>query len=50
MRNLVAKEDIIIPEVRQEDEDEESPPPFLESEATSRPRRIVLFIEPSPFA
>ncbi|KAK9289727.1 hypothetical protein L1049_007886 [Liquidambar formosana] len=31
-------------------EEEEGPPPLLESEANSRPRRIVLFVEPSPFA
>lgn len=31
-------------------EEEEGPPPLLESEGNSRPRRIVLFVEPSPFA
>ncbi|KAK6152512.1 hypothetical protein DH2020_015147 [Rehmannia glutinosa] len=30
--------------------DEENPPPFLESEMVSGPRRIALFVEPSPFA
>ncbi|KAL3536494.1 hypothetical protein ACH5RR_004955 [Cinchona calisaya] len=33
-----------------EEEEEESPPPFLESEMNSRPRRIALFVEPSPFS
>ncbi|XP_027068534.1 sulfoquinovosyl transferase SQD2 isoform X1 [Coffea arabica] len=32
------------------EEEEESPPPLLESEMNSRPRRIALFIEPSPFS
>jgi sulfoquinovosyltransferase len=30
-------------------EDEENPP-FLDYETISRPRRIALFVEPSPFA
>lgn len=33
-----------------EEEEEENPPPLLESEMNSRPRRIALFVEPSPFA
>lgn len=33
-----------------EEEEEESPPPLLESEMNSRPRRIALFVEPSPFS
>ncbi|KAL6337086.1 hypothetical protein AAG906_036400 [Vitis piasezkii] len=49
-RTLAAKGDMTITEMREEDEEEESPPPSLESEATSRPRRIALFVEPSPFA
>lgn len=38
-----------ISEIR-EDGEEENPPPFVESESSSRPRRIALFVEPSPFA
>ncbi|BBH06246.1 sulfoquinovosyldiacylglycerol 2 [Prunus dulcis] len=38
-----------ITEVEQE-EDEEGPPPYVDSEINSRPRRIALFVEPSPFA
>lgn len=38
-----------ITEVAQEEE-EEGPPPYVESETNSRPRRIALFVEPSPFA
>lgn len=38
-----------ISEFREEDE-EESPPLMLDSETNSRPRRIALFVEPSPFA
>ncbi|CAK7324912.1 unnamed protein product [Dovyalis caffra] len=30
--------------------DEENPPPFLDYDTISRPRRIALFVEPSPFA
>lgn len=30
--------------------EDESPPTLLESETISRPRRIALFVEPSPFA
>jgi sulfoquinovosyltransferase len=37
-----------ISEVREEDE--ENPPSFLDYDTISRPRRIALFIEPSPFA
>lgn len=33
-----------------EEEEEEGPPAYLESEGNSRPRRIALFVEPSPFA
>lgn len=32
------------------EEEEEGPPPYCESETNSRPRRIALFVEPSPFA
>lgn len=32
------------------EEEEEGPPPYVESETNSRPRRIALFVEPSPFA
>ncbi|KAK6120287.1 hypothetical protein DH2020_045978 [Rehmannia glutinosa] len=38
-----------ISECREEDEDE-NPPPLLEPEMNSRPKRIALFVEPSPFA
>ncbi|KAL7136293.1 hypothetical protein ABFS83_10G019900 [Erythranthe nasuta] len=33
-----------------EEGEEENPPPMVESEINSRPRRIALFVEPSPFA
>ena len=40
-----------ITEYREEEEEkEEGPPPFLESQIGSGPRRIALFVEPSPFA
>nr|GMD44981.1 sulfoquinovosyl transferase SQD2-like [Ipomoea batatas]GME08892.1 sulfoquinovosyl transferase SQD2-like [Ipomoea batatas] len=32
------------------DEQEDSPPPLLEADMSSGPRRIALFIEPSPFS
>ncbi|KAJ8533917.1 hypothetical protein K7X08_007241 [Anisodus acutangulus] len=32
------------------EEEEEGPPPLLESEITSKPRRIAIFVEPSPFS
>lgn len=35
---------------REEEEEEEGPPPLLDPESNSRPRRIALFVEPSPFA
>ncbi|KAF5940924.1 hypothetical protein HYC85_022091 [Camellia sinensis] len=38
-----------IRELRDEEE-EENPPALLESEICSRPRRIALFVEPSPFS
>lgn len=38
-----------IAEVRSEDSDEDSPP-LLDPETASKPRRIALFVEPSPFA
>ncbi|GFZ02229.1 sulfoquinovosyldiacylglycerol 2 [Actinidia rufa] len=34
----------------EEEEKEEGPPPFIESLIGSGPRRIALFVEPSPFA
>ncbi|PON43557.1 Glycosyl transferase [Parasponia andersonii] len=40
--------DMTITEVRPEEEEEG--PPLLDSENNSRPRRIALFVEPSPFA
>lgn len=33
-----------------EKEEEENPPPLFEAEINSSPRRIALFVEPSPFA
>ncbi|XP_070676754.1 sulfoquinovosyl transferase SQD2 isoform X1 [Malus domestica] len=43
--------DMTITEVEiEEKEVEEGPPPYVESEINSRPRRIALFVEPSPFA
>ncbi|XAR68847.1 hypothetical protein NMG60_11000233 [Bertholletia excelsa] len=41
-----------IKEFREEEEEEEEqvPSPLLESEISSKPRRIALFVEPSPFA
>lgn len=38
-----------IAEVRPEDGEDDSPP-LLDPEINSKPRRIALFIEPSPFA
>uniref|UniRef100_A0A2P2K7N4 Sulfoquinovosyl transferase SQD2 n=1 Tax=Rhizophora mucronata TaxID=61149 RepID=A0A2P2K7N4_RHIMU len=43
-----AKSNMTITEFREEGE--ENPAPLLESETNSRPRRIALFVEPSPFA
>lgn len=36
--------------LREEEGEEENPPALLDSESNSRPRRIALFVEPSPFA
>ncbi|KAF7142628.1 hypothetical protein RHSIM_Rhsim05G0206900 [Rhododendron simsii] len=47
-RTCVATNDMTISDFR--DEEEENPPPLLESEISSKPRRIALFVEPSPFA
>ncbi|XP_062166500.1 sulfoquinovosyl transferase SQD2 [Alnus glutinosa] len=44
---LVKAADMTITEVREE---EEEGPPLLDPETNSRPRRIALFVEPSPFA
>lgn len=46
---FVVRSKMIVSEIREEGE-EENPPPFVESENSSRPRRIALFVEPSPFA
>ncbi|PSS34638.1 Sulfoquinovosyl transferase [Actinidia chinensis var. chinensis] len=46
-RSSISASDMTITEFRDEEED---PPPLLESEISSKPRRIVLFVEPSPFA
>ncbi|XP_019161211.1 PREDICTED: sulfoquinovosyl transferase SQD2-like [Ipomoea nil] len=45
---VAASSNMTITEYREEEE--ESPPPVIESEVTSKPRRIALFVEPSPFA
>lgn len=37
-------------EDEEEEEEEEGPPLMVESASVSRPRRIALFVEPSPFA
>ncbi|KAK3031382.1 hypothetical protein RJ639_036090 [Escallonia herrerae] len=47
-RSFVRANKMTITELREEEE--ENPPPFFESEANARPRRIALFVEPSPFA
>lgn len=39
-----------IQEVREEENEENPPLLDYESEINSRPRRIALFVEPSPFA
>ncbi|KAA8516319.1 hypothetical protein F0562_016612 [Nyssa sinensis] len=44
---FIAASDMTITEIREE---EEESPPLLESEVYSRPRRIALFVEPSPFS
>lgn len=46
---FVVTSKMIVSEIKEEGE-EENPPPFVESESSSRPRRIALFVEPSPFA
>lgn len=46
---MLKASDMTITEVREEEEEEEGPP-LLDSETNSRPRRIALFVEPSPFA
>lgn len=48
-RSLVVATKMTMRESR-DGEEEESPPPLLQSETNSRPRRIALFVEPSPFA
>ncbi|XP_059667937.1 sulfoquinovosyl transferase SQD2 [Cornus florida] len=48
-RPFIAASNMTITEVREEEE-EENPPPLLESEINSKPRRIALFVEPSPFS
>lgn len=47
-RTSVASNNMTITEFR--DEEEENPPLLVESEVSSKPRRIALFVEPSPFA
>ncbi|XP_062095295.1 sulfoquinovosyl transferase SQD2 [Humulus lupulus] len=44
----IRAKDMTIIEIRPEEEEEG--PPLLDSENNSRPRRIALFVEPSPFA
>lgn len=43
-----ASDNMTITEVRPEEEEEG--PPLLDTENNSSPRRIALFVEPSPFA
>ncbi|KAA8519004.1 hypothetical protein F0562_016222 [Nyssa sinensis] len=45
-RPFIAASKMTITEI----EEEEESPPLLESEVNSRPRRIALFVEPSPFS
>ena len=45
----VKANNMTIAEVRPEDGEEDSPP-LLDPETNSKPRRIALFVEPSPFA
>lgn len=47
-RPLIAAKNMKVTEYREEEE--EGPPPLIESEMTSKPRRIAIFVEPSPFA
>ncbi|PSS32678.1 Sulfoquinovosyl transferase [Actinidia chinensis var. chinensis] len=47
-RSSISASNMTVTEFRHEEE--ENPPPLLESEVSSRPRRIALFVEPSPFA
>uniref|UniRef100_A0A803QG22 Glycosyltransferase subfamily 4-like N-terminal domain-containing protein n=1 Tax=Cannabis sativa TaxID=3483 RepID=A0A803QG22_CANSA len=44
----IKSKDMTITEIRPEEEEEY--PPLLDPENNSRPRRIALFVEPSPFA
>ncbi|GAA0141531.1 transferase [Lithospermum erythrorhizon] len=39
-----------INDYRKEEDEEDNPPPLLDEEMNSKPRRIVLFVEPSPFS
>lgn len=48
-RPFAARKEMVIQEIKEEEE-EEGPPPSEESENNSKPRRIALFVEPSPFA
>ncbi|RAL50566.1 hypothetical protein DM860_014508 [Cuscuta australis] len=49
---FVVSKSMSLKDYREEEvvEEEENPPPLLESQAASRPRRVALFVEPSPFA
>ncbi|CAL5420206.1 unnamed protein product [Camellia sinensis] len=49
LRPFKVASNMTIRELRDEEE-EENPPALLESEICSRPRRIALFVEPSPFS
>ncbi|XVF08253.1 hypothetical protein REPUB_Repub06bG0210800 [Reevesia pubescens] len=46
---IVRASEMTSTEVREDDGEEESPP-LIDSENNSRPRRIALFVEPSPFS
>lgn len=47
-RSFIVKSKMTIAELKKEEE--EGPPPLFEIENNSKPRRIALFVEPSPFA
>ncbi|KAJ8570739.1 hypothetical protein K7X08_037711 [Anisodus acutangulus] len=50
-RPLIAASKMEVKEYKEEEEEEEEGPPHLiESEMTSKPRRIAIFVEPSPFS
>ncbi|CAN4118241.1 unnamed protein product [Withania somnifera] len=48
-RSLIAASKLAVKEYNREEEEEYSPP-LIESEVTSKSRRIAIFVEPSPFS